>query len=260
MVETVTRRVRVEHIMGTAISIDLRDVDLDAALMERGFEWLRQVDSRFSPYQAASDISRLGRAELILDECHADVAEVLALCEDLRRETDGVFNAWNCRADGRLDPSGVVKGWAVERAAGLLEQGGARNFCINAGGDIVARGKPEPGRDWRIGIRHPRDASAVAAVLQVTDLAVATSGNYERGDHIVDPRTGMPNGDLLSLTVAGPSLTLADAYATVGFAMGKAGVAWVACRPGYSPYAITREGRVQYADSFAPLLASMDGA
>jgi thiamine biosynthesis lipoprotein len=260
MVETLTRRVRVEHIMGTAISIDLRDVDLDAALLERAFGWLRQVDSRFSPYQAASDISRLGRGELILDECHDDVAEVLSVCEDLRRETDGVFNAWNCRADGRLDPSGVVKGWAVERAAGLLEQGGARNFCINAGGDIVARGKPEPGRNWRIGIRHPRDASAVAAVLQVTDLAVATSGNYERGDHIVDARTGMPNGDLLSLTVAGPSLTLADAYATVGFAMGKAGVAWLACRPGYSPYAITRQGRVQYGDPFAALLASTDGA
>jgi thiamine biosynthesis lipoprotein len=255
MLETMTRRIRVEHIMGTAISIDLRDADIDAALMEHGFEWLRQVDTRFSPYQAASEISRLGRGELILDECHADVAEVLSLCEDLRRETDGVFNAWNCRADGRLDPSGVVKGWAVERAAGLLEEGGARNFCINAGGDIVARGKPEPGRDWHIGIRHPRDASAVATVLQVTDLAVATSGNYERGDHIVDARTGMPNGDLLSLTVAGPSLTLADAYATAGFAMGSAGVAWVAGRAGYSPYAVTREGRVQYTDLFAVLLA-----
>jgi len=256
MVETLTRRVRVEHIMGTAISIDLRDVDLDAALIEIGFEWLRQVDTRFSPYQAASDISRLGRGELILDECHADVAEVLSLCEDLRRETVGVFNAWNCRADGRLDPSAVVKGWAVERAAGLLEEAGARNFCINAGGDIVARGKPEPGRDWRIGIRHPRDASALAAVMEVTDIAVATSGNYERGDHIIDARTGMPNADLLSLTVAGPSLTLADAYATVGFAMGYAGVAWVAGRPRYSPYAVTREGRVQYADPFAALLTT----
>ncbi len=258
MVETVTRRVRVEHIMGTAISIDLRDAGVDAASMEIGFECLRQVDARFSPYQAASDISRLGRGELILDECHADVAEVLWLCEDLRRETDGVFNAWNCRIDGRLDPSGVVKGWAVERAAGLLEDAGARNFCINAGGDIVARGEPEPGRSWRIGIRHPLDPTALAAVLQATDLAVATSGNYERGAHIVDARTGMPNGDLLSLTVAGPSLTLADAYATVGFAMGKAGVAWVAGRPGYTPYSVTREGRVQYADSFAALLAATD--
>lgn len=254
----VTRRVRVEQIMGTAISIDLRDPEVDGDVVETAFDWLREVDARFSPFQAESEISRLGRGELILDECHADVAGVLSLCEDLRRETDGVFNAWNCRADGRLDPSGVVKGWAVERAAGMLDEAGASNFCINAGGDIVARGKPAPERHWRIGIRHPRDASALAAVMYVTDLAVATSGNYERGDHIIDGRTGMGNGELLSMTVAGPSLTLADAYATVGFAMGRAGVAWVAGRQGYAPYAVTSEGRVLYTDPFGALLATAD--
>jgi FAD:protein FMN transferase len=254
MVETVTRRARVEHIMGTAISIDLRDAGVDGEVMETALEWLRQVDARFSTFRPNSEISRLGRGELLLDECHPDVADVLSLCEDLRRETNGVFNAWRCRTDGSLDPSGVVKGWAVERAAELIEKVGAHNFCINAGGDIVARGKPEPGRDWRIGIRHPRDGSMLAAVLQVTDRAVATSGNYERGDHITDARTGMPQGELVSMTVAGPSLTLADAYATIGFAMGHAGVAWVAGRPGYASYAVTSEGRVQYTDQFAELL------
>lgn len=259
MVETVTRRVRVEHIMGTAISIDLRDADVDGEVMETAFEWLRQVDARFSPYKPASEISRLGRGELILDECHVDVAEVLSLCEDLRRATDGVFNAWACRPDGRLDPSGVVKGWAVERAAELIEKAGAHNVCINAGGDIVARGKPEPGRDWRIGIRHPRDGSRLAAVVQVTDRAVATSGNYERGDHIIDARTGASNRELRSLTVAGPSLTLADAYATAGFAVGLDGVAWVAARPGYEAYAVTVEDRVRYSDGFKELLVSGPG-
>jgi FAD:protein FMN transferase len=258
MVETLTRRIRVEHIMGTVISIDLRDPEVDGGVVESALQWLREVDARFSPYKPASEISRLGGGELILDECHADVVEVLSLCEDLRRATGGVFNAWACRPDGRLDPSGVVKGWAVERAAQQLEQAGARNFCINAGGDIIARGRPQPGRDWRIGIRHPRDASALAAVVDVTDLAVATSGNYERGDHIVDARTGFPQEELVSMTVAGASLTLADAYATVGFAMGTAGVAWVAGRPGYSPYAVTRGGRVQYTDAFAALLATSD--
>ena len=258
MGETLTRRIRVEHVMGTAISIDVRDAGVDDEVVETAFEWLHQVDARFSPYKRASEISRLGRGELILEECHADVAEVLSLCEDLRRATDGVFNAWACRPDGRLDPSGVVKGWAVERAAQLLAKGGARNFCINAGGDIIARGRPQPGRHWRIGVRHPRDASALAAVVQLTDLAVATSGDYERGEHIVDARTGLPSEELVSMTVAGPSLTMADAYATVGFAMGTAGVAWVAGRPGYSPYAVTRGGRVLYTDPFAALLATTD--
>jgi FAD:protein FMN transferase len=259
MVETVTRRVRVEHIMGTAISIDLRDAGVEGDVIDTAFEWLRHVDARFSPYKPDSEISRLGRGELILDECHADVAEVLAFCEDLRRETDGVFNAWRSRSDGRLDPSGVVKGWAVERAAELLEQAGARNFCINAGGDIVARGEPEAGRAWRIGIRHPGDASALAAVVRVSDLAVATSGNYERGDHIVDARTGSPARGLVSMTVAGPSLMLADAFATIGFAMGLEGIAWVASRPGYAAYAVTVDGRVRYSNAFTDLLVGRAG-
>ena len=258
MVETMTRRIRVEHIMGTAISIDLRDAGVEDDVMATAFEWLRQVDACFSLYKPQSEISRLGRGELTVEECRSEVGEVLSLCEDLREETQGVFNAWRCRADGRLDPSGVVKGWAVERAAGILERGGARNFCINAGGDVVCQGEPEPGRAWRIGIRHPVEAGAVAGVVHTHDLAVATSGAYERGDHIVDARTGIPSRALLSLTVAGPSLTLADAYATAGFAMGDAGVGWVAARPGYAPFAVTAAGRVRYSDAFADLLVSGD--
>ncbi len=256
MLDTVTSRVRVEHIMGTAISLDLRDPEVDAGLVEAAFDWLRDVDACFSLYKPQSEISRLGRGELIVEECHTDVGDVLSLCEDLRRETHGAFNAWRCRPDGRLDPSGVVKGWAVERAAATLERGGARNFCLNAGGDVVIRGEPEPGRAWRIGIRHPNDAGALAGVVHGRDLAVATSGAYERGNHIVDARTGMPSRGLLSLTVAGPSLTMADAYATAGFAMGMAGITWVAARPGYAPFAITDSGRVQYNNAFADLLVS----
>ena len=242
--------------MGTAISIDLREPAIDAGLAEIVFDWLREVDARFSTYQPQSEISRLGHGELTVDECYGDVGDVLSLCEDLREETNGAFNAWRCRPDGRLDPSGVVKGWAVDRAAAILERGGARNFCLNAGGDVVIRGEPEPGRAWRIGIRHPQVADAVAAVVHGNHLAVATSGAYERGDHIVDARTGMPARGLLSLTVAGPSLTMADAYATAGFAMGIAGITWVATRPGYAPFAVTESGRVQYNDAFADLLVS----
>lgn len=258
MLETVVRRIRVEHIMGTAISIDLRDVGVEDDVVGTAFDWLRQVDERFSLYKPQSEISRLARGELTVEECRVEVGDVLSLCEELREETQGVFNAWSCRADGLLDPSGVVKGWAVERAAGILLLGGARNFCLNAGGDVVIRGEPEPGRAWRIGIRHPVEAGAVAAVVQGHDLSVATSGAYERGDHIVDARTGIPSRTLLSLTVAGPSLTMADAYATAGFAMGRGGVGWVATRPGYAPFAVTASGRVQYSDAFADLLVSGD--
>src|ERR1700738_4441039 len=123
-----TRRIRVEHIMGTAISIDLRDPDVEGEGVAGAF------DARFSPFQPQSEISRLGRGELTLEECAVEVGEVLSLCEDLRRQSGGVFNAWRWRPDGRLDPSGLVKGWSVERAAELLARAGARNFFITAGG------------------------------------------------------------------------------------------------------------------------------
>jgi len=255
---TSTRRIKVEHLMGTVFSIDVRDPEVGDGVLDEAFAGLHQVDQRFSPFIAGSEISRLGRGEVTLDDCHADVAAVLSLCEDLRLATSGVFNAWGWRADGRVDPSGVVKGWAADRAAHMLEQAGAANFCINAGGDVIVRGAPEPGRAWHIGIRHPIDASGLAAVLEAHQLAVATSGTYERGDHIIDARTGAASSPLLSLTVAGPSLTLADAYATAGIAMGMAGIEWVAAQPGYEPYAVTREGRVRYSDGFAALLTRQE--
>jgi FAD:protein FMN transferase len=248
--------VRVEPLMGTVISIDMRDREVLGRPVEEALAWLHQVDRRFSPFRADSEISLLGSGRLTIDDCHPDVATVLAVCEDLRAQTGGVFNAWGWRADGRLDPSGVVKGWAVERAAEILMASGARNFCINAGGDIVVRGRPQPGRAWRIGIRHPSNAAALAAVLQGQNLAVATSGAYERGDHIVNARSGAAARGLLSLTVAGPSLALADAYATAAFAMGRRGVAFVAAQPGYAVYAVTAEARVQYSSDFATLLVA----
>jgi thiamine biosynthesis lipoprotein len=250
-----TRRIKVEHLMGTVFSIDLRDPEVGDGVLDEAFAGLHQVDQRFSPFIADSEISRLGRGEVTLDDCHPDVAAVLSLCEDLRLATNGVFNAWGWRADGRVDPSGVVKGWAADRAAGMLEQAGTANFCINAGGDVIVRGEPEPGRSWRIGVRHPQEPVALAALLHARDLAVATSGAYERGDHISDARNRAVSRELLSLTVAGPSLTLADAYATAGFAMGESGIEWVAAQPGYAPYGVTREGRVRYSNGFATWLS-----
>ena len=171
--------------------------------VEPAFAWLREVDATFSTYRDDSEISRLDRGELTLADCRPEVDEVLTRCLALERETGGFFSV---RAAGRLDPSGYVKGWAVAVAADRLAAAGARSFCINAGGDVVARGRPAPGRLWRVGIRHPVDLGQLAAVLAVEDLAVATSGEYERGAHIVDPHTGRPPTGLLSVTIVGPDL------------------------------------------------------
>jgi thiamine biosynthesis lipoprotein len=248
------RRVRVEQLMGTVFSIDLRDGQVADGAIDEAFRWLNDVDRRFSPFRTDSEISLLGRGEITLAECHPDVATVLELCENLRLLSDGAFNAWKFRSDGRLDPSGVVKGWSVDGAARILERAGARNFCINAGGDVLAMGRPTANTGWRIGIRNPQDAKTVAAVVEVMDLAVATSGSYERGAHILDARTRRAQADLSSLTVTGPCMTWSDAYATTGFAMGMEGMSWLAAQAGYGSYGIANEGRVLYDEVFAGLL------
>lgn len=247
------RRLEVLHVMGTAVSVDLRDRKVPDSAINAVFDWFREVDQRFSTYKPDSEISRLGRGESTLDQCHPDVAEVLAICEELRVLSNGAFNAWRARLDGRLDPSGVVKGWSVDRAAGILESVGARNFAINAGGDVLARGVPGVGRNWRVGIQHPSERNAVATVIEVRDLAVATSGRYERGDHIMDGRTGEVARDLLSLTVVGPTMTRADAFATAAYALGEPGIAWVTTQPAHHVYGITHDGRVRCDLGFSKL-------
>jgi FAD:protein FMN transferase len=181
------------------------------------FTWLHWVDAAFSPFRADSQISRIERGELAVSDAHPLVREVLARCDALRRETDGYFDA---RHSGALDPSGLVKGWAVDRAAARF---GGRRLCIDAGGDVLVRGG-----GWRVGIRHPRERDLLAAALHADHLAVATSGTYERGEHIVDPHTGGPPAGVLSVTVVGPDLATADAYATAAYAMGQAGPDWTA--------------------------------
>jgi thiamine biosynthesis lipoprotein len=258
--------IRVERVMGTVVSVDVRDPDPGgqagaaiATAVEAIIAWLHEVDARFSPFRSDSEIRRLDRGSLLLDDCHPDVRHVLRACEDLRRETDGAFDVRGHRADGALDPSGFVKGWAVDEAADILTAAGARSFAINAGGDIVARGEPAPGRPWRIGVRAPADVGRVAALLTVTGGAVATSGLYERGAHIRDPRSGSGSGSApgayASVTVVGPTLGLADAWATAAFALGEAGPAAVAARPGLGVLAIDPAGVATWSHLMTTLLA-----
>lgn len=207
-----------EHVMGMPVSLDVRTLLPErevAALMKEAFAWLRWVDETFSTYKPDSQISRLARGEDV--KTAPEVEEVLVRCRALQAQTGGFFSAY---AGGALDPSGYVKGWAVERLSRALAAAGAVDHCVNAGGDVRVRGSAGPGQPWRIGIRDPR-RNAVCKVLFAHDLGVATSGAYERGAHIVDPHTGRPGAGLSSVTVTGPDLALADAYATAIYAAGR---------------------------------------
>jgi thiamine biosynthesis lipoprotein len=232
---------RVEQIMGMPIVVDVRDVDHDAAL-EPVFDWLRWVDRTFSTYSEESEISRLNRGELQLEGAHADVREVLARCEELREETEGYFDVRAERED-RIDPSGLVKGWSVERAAAIADELGWRNYAINAGGDIRLRGGALPEPVWRIGIQHPEHRQQIAAVVEGDDLAIATSGAYARGEHVFDPHTRRPPESVLSVSITGRDLATADAYATAAFAMGLRGPSWTARLRGYEALTLLADGQ-----------------
>jgi thiamine biosynthesis lipoprotein len=243
----------VEYVMGMGVSIDVRDDVVPPGAIEEVVAWLHHVDMTFSTYRFDSPISALGRGELRFDEVSEEVRDMLRRCESLRIETDGIFDAFAVPAPNgtTLDPSGLVKGWSIEQAAGILERRGCRNFCINAGGDIVVRGRPEPGAQWSIGIRHPDEARALATVITGSGrLAVATSASYERGAHIIDPRTGEPSTELASATVVGPDLTIADGYATAVYIMGLDGLDWLSARPGYDAYLITRDAMTYWTPGF----------
>jgi FAD:protein FMN transferase len=222
---------RIEQVMGIPIGIEVRD-EIDTTALDRAFDHLRWVDATFSPYRHDSAIN---------GELTPEARAVLDRCAELTRRTGGWFDV---HATGRLDPSAFVKGWALDGAAAILAEAGARNLCLHAGGDVLVRGERWPGLPWRVGIQHPTRRDRVAAVIAARDLAVATSGAYERGEHIVDPRTGRPPRGVLSVTVAGPELGTADAYSTAAFAMGLDGPAWTTTLDGYAALTILADGRV----------------
>lgn len=249
---------RVEPVMGTVVSIDVRDSHPSAeaaAAVDAAIAWLHEVEDRFSAYRSTSEVSRIGAG--ILSECdaHPDVRAVLAMTDALAAETLGAFDARRWRGDGHVDPTGLVKGWSLQVAADALVSAGLRDFAIGAGGDLVARGGPQPGVAWRVGIRHPDLPDRVAAVLTVTDAAVATSAAYERGAHIRDPRTGGTPDAVRSVTVVGPSLTWVDAYATAAYVMGRDGLAWVDGHAGYAALSIGWDDVVRWTPRMDRYLA-----
>jgi thiamine biosynthesis lipoprotein len=250
MTPTPPRVHRYEPVMGTLATVELYDPVPDDRVVDEVFAWLHEVDRRFTPFTVDSEVSRLRDGALTLPQCSADLRLVLDRCADLWQRTDGYFDVY---ASGRLDPCGYVKGWAVQVASERLSASGAVNHYVDAGGDIQTRGRPGEEPEWTIAVRHPWQLDAVCWVLHGTDLAVATSGTYERGGHVIDPRTGRPALSLRSVTVVGRDLAEADAYATAAAAMGSAAPGWLARLDGYECAVVFEDGRA-YESAGLPLV------
>jgi thiamine biosynthesis lipoprotein len=240
---------RVEHIMGMPIIVDIRDEDVVADDLDAVFEWFTWVDLTFSTFKPESEISLLSRGELRLEDADPEVRSVLGRCEELRVETSGYFDV-RAASSGLLDPSGLVKGWSVDRAAAILDRAGIHNYSVNAGGDVRLSGRAVPAFEWRVGIQHPLLKERLAGVVALCNGAVATSGAYERGEHVLDPHTHTPPTGVLSVTVTGPDLATADAYATAAFAMGLVGPEWTAGLRGYEALTILADHQVLWTRDF----------
>ncbi|GAA4793834.1 FAD:protein FMN transferase [Streptomyces ziwulingensis] len=244
--------------MGTVFSFDVRGGEPAAvrAALGEAVAGLHRADEVFSTFRADSQISRLARGELTVGQCAPEVAEVLELAAEAERAGEGWFST---AYGGRLDPTGIVKGWAVERAARRLAAAGARGVSVNGGGDVQLLGTPGARRPWRVGVSDPLRPGGLAAVLSAAgtaELAVATSGSTERGAHVVDPRTGRPAvTDLVAVTVVAPRLTWADCWATAAFARGSQdGLRWLESLAGVEALLITAGDEVRCTDGLASWL------
>ncbi|MGA7097638.1 MAG: FAD:protein FMN transferase [Acidimicrobiia bacterium] len=236
---------RVEHHMGTVVSITTRGA-VDPGVVDQAFAEVRRIERSFSTFLEDSHISRIQRGELPIERAPIEVREVLAACDGLVEGTGGRFQhrpgGWG------LDPSAYVKGWAGDIVGKILAAGGCREYSINMGGDVLSSGGTEQ-QPWAIGIQHPSEPDSIAAVLPIGTAAVATSGSYERGDHIRGA-----DGSLRSVTVIGPELAIADALSTAMFSGGIGDLRWMTGYPGYEALFITRD-RVHWSEGLEGLLA-----
>jgi thiamine biosynthesis lipoprotein len=226
---------QVQQIMGMPISIDVPGCDT-AQTFNWAFARFRQIDKKFSTYKYDSEVSRYRHGEIMEEDLSKELKMIIRACHRAEEHTDGYFSAWY---NGTFDPSGYVKGWSIAEAAKIIEQTGYKTYCIGAGGDILASSKSN--KIWNIGIQNPSDSTKALNTLSISSGAVATSGNYVRGDHIFNPKTKQPAHELLSVTVTGPNIIMADILATALFAAGVSDSAIIKKHKQYQAMVLTKD-------------------
>lgn len=209
-------------LMGMPITVHIVDAHATQQGLDAVFDYFSYIDETFSPYKENSEVSQINRGEITTEKFSQDMIEIFQLSDKTKHETNGYFNIEH---NGKIDPSGLVKGWAIQRASELLKEKGLSNFFIDAGGDIQVSGNNENGKPWRVGIRNPFKREENIKILSIQDKGVATSGTAIRGQHIWNPfhKASNVSSDeiIVSLTIIGPNVYEADRFATAAFAMGK---------------------------------------
>jgi thiamine biosynthesis lipoprotein len=237
-------------VMGMPITIEIAGDSADPAHFERLYSYFEHVEEVFSPFRATSETSRINSGLLRIEDSSEEMRTVVRLAERTRVETKGYFDV---NRDGVFNPVGIVKGWAVYQASEMLRQAGVWNFYVEAGGDIQLSGRNGSGDYWAVGIRNPFAPGEIVKSLLLSDMGIATSGSYVRGQHIYDPLTadGASTDEVVSVTVLGPNVYEADRFATAAFAMGREGIGFLEGERGLEGYMIDKSGIATMTSGFS---------
>jgi len=235
-------------LMGMPITVEIIDENASKKHLDRIYDYFDYIDHKFSTYKNDSEISFINQGVLTKENYSADMQKILDLCEQTKKETNGYFDINN---QGKLDPSGLVKGWSIYNASQLIKEMGFKNYFVDAGGDIQIKGRNHKGNKWKIGIRNPFNRHEVVKKIVVDKQGVATSGTYIRGQHIYNPYKPKKNlTDILSITLIGPNIYEADRFATACFAMGRDGINFIAQKSGFEAYMIDKNGIATFTPGF----------
>jgi thiamine biosynthesis lipoprotein len=235
--------------MGMPVTVEIAGSGVRRADIDIIFDYFARIDNRFSPYKKNSEVSLYNRGEITKTNLSSDMKLIMKLSDGTKKETGGYFNIF--KPDGSMDPSGIVKGWAIQNASKQIEAMGYNNYSVDAGGDIQVKGHNAKGKHWTIGIRNPFNRHENVKIISIGNQGVATSGTYIRGQHIYDPfRPHETIADVVSITVIGPDVYEADRFATAAFAMRDKGVGFIAALKRFEAYSINSGGIATFTPGF----------
>lgn len=238
---------KTEFIMGMPVTIEIIGCS-NNKIFNKVFDYFRAIDEKFSTYKKNSEISLINLGSIKPSKYSPDMKKIFRLAAKTKKETNGYFDI--VRKDKKIDPSGIVKGWAIWEAAKIIKRLRFSNFYVDVGADIEAHGTSSKGKKWRVGIRNPFKPAEIIRVIEVSDKGVATSGNYERGEHIYNPKSGSPANEISSITVIGPNIYEADRFATAAFAMGLDGINFIERQKNLQGYMIDKKGIATLTSGF----------
>ncbi len=235
-------------LMDMPIIVEIIDDTVSEDIFTKVYSYFDYIDKKFSTFKNDSEITQINNGKISQKNYSSDMQLIFSLAQKTKKDTNGYFDI---NRNGKYDPLGIVKGWAIWQASKMIKKAGFKNFYVDAGGDIQVCGNNKEEKPWRVGIKNPFNRREIIKVLNISDLGVATSGTYIRGEHIFNPKTGQnASNDIVSLTVVGPNVYEADRFATAAFAMGKKGIEFISRLNGFEGYMIDEKGLATFTGGF----------